>query len=235
MSNTLQNANVDCWRLHGNRAELTVGDFTAAIDVERPGRGLHDLTISGACHDWALLRIGVAAPAQPVSAFDATWPASDVYVRGRDVVATYREPLGQPFNVQIYWRMIEGQAAVRLVLETIVSVQTPTWEAYPGVGVHSSPSPGEVSVTEDDMHIFRSDADWSYVELPYPGDFTLADENLPDDSLREFRWRFGPQFMERGVIRRLRIRGAILHCDEMFSAVSELRSDFLAEQPPLTT
>jgi len=235
MSKTIINANIDCWQLHGNRAELTIGDFKAAIDVERPGHGLHDLTLRGARYDWQLLRIGVAAPAQPVSAFDATWQASDVYVRGRDVIATYREPLGQPFNVQIYWRMIEGRSAVRLVVETIISVHTPTWEAYPGIGVHSSPPAGDVSATEGDVHIFRSDADWGYVELPYPGDFTLAGENLPNDNLREFRWRFGPQFMERGVIRRLRIRGAILPRDEMVSAAKELRSDFLTEKLPLTT
>src|SRR5687767_3437179 len=143
MSKTLRNANVDCWRMRGNRAELIAGDFTAAVDIERPGRGLHDLFISKARYDSQLLRIGVAASAQLASAFDSTWQTSDVYVRGSDLIATYREPLGQPFNVQIYWRVIECRSAERLVVETIVSVQTPTWEAYPGIGVHSSLPPCE--------------------------------------------------------------------------------------------
>jgi len=234
MSKTLKNANVDCWQLHGNGAELVAGDFKAAIDVERPGRGLHDLTIGGARHDWALLRIGVAAPVQSVSAFEATWQASDVYLRGRDVIATYREPLGQPYNVQIYWRAIEGIAAEHLGVETIISVHTPTWEAYPGIGVHSSLPSRELSVTEDGMHILRSDADWSYVELPYPGDFTRAGEKVPDDNLREFRWRFGPQFMERGVIRRLRLRGSIVPIADAEDALERLSVDLVAEPPPLT-
>jgi hypothetical protein len=235
MSKNVSGPPTQCWQLNRNRATLNAGGFTGLVDVERPGRGLHELCLAGSPFNWQLLRIGVATQADAGNPFDAAWHPSDAYVRGCDLVATYCEPLGQPFNVQIYWRAADQASTGRLVVETIISVQTPSWEAYPGVGIDSQLPDGDLLLTNDNIHIYDADARWSYVELPFPDDFTLTSENPHGDGLSQFRWRFGPVFMERGVIRRLRLRGAILPRGEALQAVDSLWADFLAEQPPLTT
>jgi hypothetical protein len=233
MSGNSHNAAPECWRLDGTGAELIAGSFGARIDLERPSHGLRNVRIKGSSCGWQLLQIGLVAAGKTVIPDDAPWQPADIYVRGCDLVASYREPLGQPFNVQLYWRIIEGGAEEMLVVEIIVSVQTPLWEAYPCVTIGSEVHGGEI-VEVDDLLVFSPAGNWSYVELPYPGDFALPQANPAASGASGLRWRFGPQFMERGVIRRLRLRGAIAPRDHAFTAAKQLRLSLLEEPPPLT-
>jgi hypothetical protein len=211
---------------------MTAGEFSAVVDVTRPGLGVHQFRWTSELCEWNLMRIGAGTADKPEVSFEASWKPSDVYVRGFDLVAAYREPAELPFNVQLYSRVIEGQAAERLVLESIISVHTRTWEAYPIVCVDSSLPKGKMSSpSDDDVRVWRHD-NWGYAELSFPGDFELVANNKIC-STNAGHWQYGPAFMERGVIRRLRLRGVVMRGD-LPIAIDQLQSAFAATAPPLT-
>jgi hypothetical protein len=183
--------------------------------------------------DCQLLKVGVGSGATSTSAVQAsTWQLVDAYVRGCDLVATYREPLGQPFNLQLYWRVLQSQAEPQLAIELIASVQTPLWEAYPWVSVTSVLPNAAVTTSEDEL-IFTTPEGPSYIELTYPSDFVLSAAESHSRSTSP-HWQFGPQFMEKGVIRRLRLRGAIASRENISLCGREVRAAFFAAHPPLT-
>jgi len=233
MSESRLHSRSEPWQLEGIQARLSAGCLTAVLDVTRPFCGLINLHIDGDPVVGRLLSVGVEPAAVTGAASEAPWQAADAYVRGCDLVATYREPLGHPFNVQVYWRVVDDQRQQPPELETIVSIQTPRWEAYPCVTVESMLANGEL-VWADDTPMFRFAANWSYAEIAPPGDFALTVVEPTVERVRGFQWRFGPQFMEKGVIRRLRIRSAIVPRQGDEVAARSLRAGLLAEQPPLT-
>ena len=65
------------------------------------------------------------------------------------------------------------------------------------------------------------------------GDFEPTIGRL-DSGLSQSRWFYGKRFMERGVIRRLRLRGAFAPIANAEDAIEQLQSQFASEPPPLT-
>jgi hypothetical protein len=223
----------NCWRLYGTTAQLEAGQVDARLDLHQPSQGLVGLRWNNRALDCQLLKVGVGSGATSTSAAQAsTWQLIDAYIRGCDLVATYREPLGQPFNLQLYWRVLQSQAEPQLAIELIASVQTPLWEAYPWVSVTSVLPNATVTSSEDEL-IFTTPDGPSYIELSYPGDFVLS-AAASDSRGASPRWQFGPQFMEKGVIRRLRLRGAIASLENAPLSAAQMRAAFLAAHPPLT-
>jgi hypothetical protein len=220
----------DSWFLQGSQAKLACGPLLAEVDVERPTRGLHNLRLSvEAIEGWLM---GVNAAAETAAA-DEPWQPTDVYTRGNDLVATYREPLGQPFNLQIYWRVLTPKNRQSAALESIVSIQTREWEAHPHVTLTSALAVHSARL-ENGGVIFRSHHDWAYVEATPPGDFTPSACESKAANLHAAAWTYGNHFMERGVIRRLRLRGAIVPIAEAEDSIEQLSADLIAEPPPLT-
>ena len=245
MSASRQQTASEGWRLQGDQAVLSAPSLDASIALQHPSRGLSALRIAGAAVEGGLLRVDVQPPsltgALSDEALSAPWHVHDAYVRGCDLVATYREPLGQPLNVQIYWRVPSDGGEALSLLDAIVSIQTPHWEAYPSVSICSS-LPADEVVTMPNLLLYRTgeqqwrtgEQQWSYAEFSIPGDFTLTPLNPPQGEIGA-RWQFGKQFMERGVIRRLHLRAAIIPRANDIATAAQLLSDLLAEHPPLTT
>jgi hypothetical protein len=99
------------------------------------------------------------------------------------------------------------------------------------VSVTSTFNRGELMELDDDVAIVRpANADWSYAECAHRGDFASRHTANPCRT----SWLFGEQFMERGVIRRLRLRGALTTRAGDAAAALRLRAALAAEQPPLT-
>jgi hypothetical protein len=75
--------------------------------------------------------------------------------------------------------------------------------------------------------------EWSYIEVVPAEDFVHV---APSDEgpTASSSWIYAGHFMERGVIRRLRVRGAIVPRVDDLEAAVRLRTHWLAEQPPLT-
>ncbi|HEX6963039.1 MAG TPA: hypothetical protein VF175_14315, partial [Lacipirellula sp.] len=191
------------WRLQGTTAKVACGPLLAELDVQRPMMGLHKLQLPGKAVNGWLLGVDVREESSPG---EQAWPPLDVYTRGSDLVAKYQEPAGQPYHLEIYWRVLEPRKHMSGVIEAIVSVQTRQWEAYPHLTVTSA-----LDVVQARLHHggvnFLSRHDWSYVEASPPGDFA-ASLSEPSAQLSRACWSYGKRFMERGVIRRLRLRGA---------------------------
>lgn len=207
------------WRFDGQIASLACGPLEATLDVATPARGLTQLAYRGTRLDGRLLAVDVDAE-----------PA-DAYVRGEDLVVAYRESAERPFSVQVYWSAAASMGHV--ILDATVSIQTRQWEAYPVVSVQSS-IVGAAPVGEcDGASILRpADADWSYAEAALPEDFAACVS--PGGPGSPIAWRFAEQFMERGVIRRLRVRGAFVPRVVDVAAAAELEAALRCEQPPLT-
>lgn len=207
------------WRFDGRVASLACGPLEATLDVATPARGLTQLAYRGIRLDGHLLAVDVDAE-----------PA-DAYVRGEDLVVAYRESAERPFSVQVYWSAAASTG--QLILDATVSIQTRQWEAYPVVSVQSSIA-GTAPMGEGNCaSILRpADADWSYAEAAPPEDFAACVS--PGGPGSPIAWGFAEQFMERGVIRRLRLRGAFVPRIGDVAAAAELQAALCREQPPLT-
>lgn len=207
------------WELSGSKARFACGELRGALDVTAPARGLAELTYRGAPIDGWLL--GVVVNTAP----------SDAYVRGGDLVVSYREADERPFSVQVYWSIAESSRLSALILDATISIQTRQWEAYPEVGVSSSI--GIAPHASGQVRLLRpASGDWTYAELAPAEDFA-ADLAVGGSPLAT-AWLFDEQFMERGVIRRLRVRGAIIPREDDEAHSQRIRETLLVEQPPLT-
>src|SRR5688572_26823400 len=149
------------WHLQGAKAQVACGPLLAELDVERPMLGLRIVRLSVETVDGWLMGVDVSEDPSPG---EQAWLPSDVYTRGCDLVATYREPAGQPFHLEVYWRVLEPKRFMSGVLETIVSIQTRQWEAYPSIAVTSALEVSHAQIYEGGVN-FLSRHDWSYVEV----------------------------------------------------------------------
>jgi hypothetical protein len=209
------------WTFNGRRAELTCGALKGVIDVTAPRGGIAGLAFNDAAVNGALLSV------------DIDGEASDAYVRCEDLVVTYRETPERPFSVQMYWSATAGQGG-ELILDGTVSIQTRAWEAYPRVTVTSTLTGAEVVPgVEDGVALLRPrGVDWTYAETALPEDFSPVAAASQAGGANA--WTFADQFMERGVIRRRRVRGAFVPRDGDLAAARRLTATLRTEHPPLT-
>jgi hypothetical protein len=222
----------DFWRLDGSHALLRSSTLRGEIDLLHPARGLSGVCVDGAAHVGWLMGVDVASAETRGEPKDQPWDITDAYIRGRDLVAHYREPLEQPFNLQVYWRVVESLDGAP-ALDLICSVQTPLWEAHPVVTVCSSMFECSPAIAEGAL-VTAGPRDRAYLEVTRHGDFQPMAPGEDAQFIGPF-WRFGPQFMEKGVIRRLQLRGAFVPADEASSRLRELQNELAAERPALTT
>lgn len=213
------------WRLEGSRAILESDAIQAAVDVARPHLGLTELRLRGVSIEGWILGVDVAAPAPP----------GDIYVRGGDLVVSYQESEDRPFSVQIYWSLGESAPVPEaLVIDGTVSIQTRQWEAYPRVSVTSHLAGAERIAIDAAATVVRpAGVAWSYIEVVPAEDFVQVAPSV-DGSAVSSGWIYDGHFMERGVIRRLRVRGALVPRGDDLETAVRLRTHLLAEQPPLT-
>lgn len=243
MSETLQSGGTsrsDFWELDGHRAILHTGRLVGMIDLTQPSRGLTAIRVDGAAIVGSLMGVDVSSTETRGTSADEPWTIADAYIRGRDLVATYREPRELPFNLQLYWRTIDAADGTPMI-DLICSVQTPLWEAHPGVKVEStvfenrsySKCGDDAGTLRFDLMVAASPQSGTYVETSRKGDF-----NIPEGVAKQVtsckHWQYGPQFMEKGVIRRLQLRGAFVTGGNMKQFALKLAEELAAEEPALT-
>src|SRR5262245_18685727 len=91
------------WQLDGHVARFAVAGCEISVDVAQPSRGLlcqRKFAASTATINFLGVELGNRE--LPDSA------KVDVFVRGRDLVATYAEHPPQQVRAQIYWRILEA-------------------------------------------------------------------------------------------------------------------------------
>jgi len=207
------------------------------VDLAEPRRGLGRLHLGDApLAGWLL---GVTAQGDFAAGVSGKFPGdactpSDAYVRGEDLIVAYGAAAQLPFALQIYWRAAPLPGRRGALLEAFVSIQTRAWQAFPKVSMESALQV-DVADLKDEAAVLRPiGCPWSYAEVAKPGDFKRGPFVMGNNDLGRTAWTFGSEFMERGVIRRLQIRGAVVPRDEDATIVDYLHQSLLAEAPPLT-
>lgn len=248
---------VSSWQLENDRARLTIGRLAAHLDLNAPERGLHQIAVDGQPLDAHLLAV------QFVPTIGA--PLLDFYVRGDDLVATYGQTEELAYRPQVYWRAAQPQQPqTYAALDVHVSVQTSLLDSQPVVRVTSrlpvteawrlddsgrfEPAVAEGSakmrLTPDDgpgCVLYRlqdspADRPLSYAEMVQPCDFLeLTVQRSSDGNSVQTAHRLFATFLEKGVIRRARLRGVLVDRDEDLATAAAWYGRMTSERLPLTT
>ena len=244
------------WKLEGPRGSLACGPLQGAAKagplalkflVER----WHGHPIDG------FSVLNSAGPADRTQAL----VLAEAYVRGNDLVFQYEKI--PPHNVAplVYWRASCDAAQHAVRVEMIVSVQTDLLHSVPQFPVTSSvmnaelwhsaelapnrfqrleqranstPLRHEESATH--LFVFRSaKLGLSYAEMVHPSDFVWSQPVVAKDEPVAVTSSLFPEHLEKGVIRRGRICGWLLPCENDLALAVELARQFIYEPLPLTT
>jgi hypothetical protein len=230
------------WTLEGTTGKLRCGKLAGQLDVARPSNGVAvalgseraSLAVLSACRATES-RIAAAA----VRANDSlSWPPSldDAYIRGSDLVASYRPTSDWPYSPQLYWQAntLSSVEGLQLSLSLLVSVQTHLLDTWPRIHIASQVPSAEavrISISESGqaeiVPIEREErilpagfscgivrrltiAPLSYIEIMASSDFRELGfaPSASDESIAE--WHLFADFLEKGVIRRARVHAALL-------------------------
>jgi hypothetical protein len=248
------------WQLNDGTAFLDVGKLSGTVRAAHPAHGLsaiqwNSLPVGGQI-------LGVTAGAASMSAgpillgqLSEKGCRAETFVRGDDFVANFAQRDRLPFSCQIYWRAV-SQANHVVVLDTIISVQTELLESFPQIAVETRLASEEVWFVDggaDSAHPIKDHAavqftdqktcclvlraptaNWSYAEMSHPADRGTWKIEQSASGERLVQRQFDGAFLEKGVIRRLRVRGAFLPRDNDMQLAAECYASLAAEAPPLT-
>jgi hypothetical protein len=244
------------WKLDGTRGQLNTPELSASLDLTQPHRGLHVATIfrdghSSAIGDNHVLQVHF--PEEPRAE-----DVQDSWIRGTDLVVTYAQRKNRQVTAEIYWRLVGGANSVGT--ELILSVQTDLLDATPTtsaaseiitdevlwLGDPTAPHTAEslkmaISAAAFDrtrgqgIFIFRlAGSRLSYVDMVHPTDFSSASLRQRDGSA-VLDWQLFPDSLEKGVIRRARLRGLFVNRQDDLALAARCFQEFTTSPLPLTT
>lgn len=245
------------WHLDESRARLGIPPLDATIDLEHPEAGLSQIRVDGrSLPRAALLQIhslegaGTGRRVRPTA-----------YVRGSDLVASYQISQTPEVSAEIYWRAMPADQAVLGGVELIVSVQTSLLDSDPRITVGSRISAVELNEIVDSptaplLRLIRPETlstptvvmsgallyrlpevPVSYVEMVHPSDSSDLEVSCDASQGSEFssRFRLFDARLEKGVIRRGRLRGLVLPRAADERAAIGCYRQFIESAVPLTT
>jgi hypothetical protein len=244
------------WLLEDHLATLRSEAFNAQVDLRFPSRGLVVLSLQAeSLPNTEILGTIWREREDPSAA------PTDRYVRGTDLVASYSETPDCPVSTEIYWRAWADASAGVLGAELWISAQTQLLDSLPQIRCTSllpqadvlrlnvPDSDGSPAVPMDDAAVaaaafapgaflFRPHGrSWSYCQLVQPADFleqtvTLSDQ--PGAGLR-LAYVVFQDHLEKGVIRRARVRGLFLPRERDAALAATAYQEFVASRLPLNT
>ena len=217
-----------CWTLQAHNATFDSPEFSACVDLLDPGQGLSKLGYNGSSIQGSVL--GVAPNKHAIGSLDEI---ADAYVRSADLVVCYAQTESRPYALQVYWRVnIEKQRTAQV--DVIISVQTRLLESFPNI-VASTSLPAAVHQNFSEANLLRNgESDWSYAESVHPEDTGEQKIESHRPGQTTLINQLGGQFLEKGVIRRLRIRGLFLPSENDAQLARKLLATHATEEPPLT-
>lgn len=237
------------WQLQAGHARLQIPQFAASVDLSSPSLGLQQLDYAGAQVTGHLLGVSASGISS-----DSSNKASDVFVRGEDLVATYPEAEDRSYSLEVYWRVISRKAMT--VVDLLLSLETSLLESFPSVSTQSLLTADEAWLVSCDETSAEEITDfttgvlsqeslcivlrpegvaWSYVEMPHPDDQGKVNVYCPTVGEIAIQRDLAGAFLEKGVIRRLRIHGAFVPRAGDLQLAGQLLSELAAGSPPLTT
>lgn len=238
------------WNIESHQAILSTDMLKATVDLRNPGCGLQTLRLAGKTVD------GFALGASPNGVQSIAREAiGDAFVRGNDLVVTYTQTDERPFALQVYWRVVRpSQGGV--IVDTILSLQTDLLESFPEVEVTSNlPADsvwwlpdfcdGNVQRVAEQAELDRDTVVTRDLLIRFPTcNFSYAQRTHPDDRGRiqasrtssgvTIASRLGGRFLEKGVIRRLLVRGVFVPQEHDLQLANNYLTALETEQPPLT-
>ncbi|MFC1759463.1 hypothetical protein ACFL2H_11970 [Planctomycetota bacterium] len=228
------------WQLSGTTAHLQNASLRLSVDVSSPSSGISDIHVDGdALSDCRLHCVDIPPSSRTES-------LAEHYVRGNDLVAAYQQTPDRNVRAQIYWRGLESVPAG---IELLVSIQTSLLESHPTISMGSTFCQGELyrfdgsgfpltaESIESDSHlvVFRPhEKAFSYVEIIHPSDCQTLRITV-DGQTATTRFSLFQHDLEKGVIRRGRMRSFFIPRKNDFDAATELLREFECSPAPLTT
>ena len=235
-------ANHTAWTLANSAGELRYGAVRGSVDISRPYLGLTNVVASRQVLRGYMLAIRRRAEATShgLTAHESgsSWPldVADAYVRGNDLVASYRPTDGWPYAPQLYWRAntLNDIPNVFGSLSLLVSVETHLLDTWPRIDIGSQLQCAEVlhidaesgateSLQRDQTIpastgtccILRRLTDWpiSYAEIMPANDFCQLTVRHERNHRCIVEWQLFAEFLEKGVIRRAQLQTAFLPRD----------------------
>jgi hypothetical protein len=173
-------------------------------------------------------------------------PVAEHYVRGRDLVATYLQTPDRTIRPQVYWRALRSP---HFGVELVVSVQTSLLASQPSISIGSSVSEcstyffdgrsfHEVSETrncDSRLVLFRPNGvSFTYAEFIYPSDGEQLTIQV-DGKNASSQFDLFHHELEKGVIRRGRLRSVFLPRSHDQELAVDLLAEFDHSEAPLTT
>jgi hypothetical protein len=249
------------WNLDKTIARSESDALATMVQLLRPDLGLTQIRVGLAGETWragettSVMRVcrGVGTPDAAV--------ISECYVRGADLIATYEASASRAVRSQIYWRMLDADGEMAVGVEVLVSVETDLLDSDPSTIVSSALPAAQVLVLRDaappafevvDPTERGSDAlvgdgiqvvlarlqgcPFSYVEMISPTDCDRSAISLDSTSsgmVRVDHVCFAER-LEKGVIRRSRLRGYFVLREQDTDIANQLRVQFAESEPPLT-
>jgi len=210
------------WQLSGTEAQFSSARCRCTIDLSLSALGLKSMHASWddepiSLADCCLLQLETRGN-----------PLEDCYARGRDLFVSIGESDQAPFRMQIYWRAIDD--AECFGFEGIVSVQTSHWHVSPELELNTRIEGECAAVDHRAALVSLPSAAVSYLEIAHSSNhqLTTVEGNCVKHHL------FGGH-LEKGVIRRARVRGLFLAASQVPRLATSLQEQFERSPPPLTT
>lgn len=244
------------WQLQQSTALLKRADLQAQVDLRKPSLGLRQIVFQSKQIEGCIpLQVSPHPPAP-----EGIETLIDSYVRGCDLVARYAQSPQRTIEPTLYWRLLDFAKPI-VGIELLVSMQTslldsdPTftmlsecdgaafWLTNPRAEVNVNPiridslteSHWKSPSRQSGFFLFRlHGCDVSYAEMILPADFHGARVEQTPECAR-LAYELFPESLEKGVIRRGRIRSLFLTREQDAEAAWDVYEDFCADKPPLTT
>ena len=234
------------WQIDGEVAAIADGRLAASIDLKHPANGLTKLTYDGnAVNGCIPLQV---SPEPPAPKSGETLIES--YIRGRDLIATYAQTPQRSVQPTYYWHCLECEGSA-VGVELMVSMQTSLLDSDPTLSAFSECKgsahwvcDGKATAIEDatwespanatGLFLFRLNDEVSYAEMVFPSDF-LGASVKKDNGAWQLTYRMFPEDLEKGVIRRGRIRALLMPTKDDIDTATKAYEALSAADPPLTT
>jgi hypothetical protein len=254
MTQSIRPTTETCWHLKGQSGQLDIRDLKASVDLSAPHAGLGKLHAFGHATAGTVLGVQLETGERLSGA-----RLADAYSRGRDLVAVYEQTDVRSFRATVYWRALDLAAGLHAAaVELIVSVQTDLLDTTPQLRAHSRidataayagamseawesfslstllQQPNGAAASPRCVALPLRGLDATYCEMIHPSDWRGVEVIRTEGGI-ELDWPLVGHFMEKGVVRRLRVRGVLLHGPPDEAQIGDLYREFAASSPPLTT
>ena len=248
------------WDLERGVAKLNWSSFALQIETSNPelgGKVNFSPASADSGPDGALFQIQAATNADAEEAVET-------YCRGRDLISRYGADSKDPISREIYWRLVEASDELSdrvACVETIYSLQTDLLDSAPQPSVPSIFSNASnrwfqaTDAADDDTQWNEQPWDEAcfaagegggrvacligfptgnkLLQTVYPPDLRGVEINVTGEQT-EVHWQLRSDFLEKGVIRRLRLLTVVGGEDSSEQDLLDGAKEFYRSELPLT-